>query len=98
MQSKLNNTILIAGDQTVDLPERGTAALLVRQIEIRMVDEIQHLRAELQILPFADAKALQYREVRVDRAWTVAIGSPGIAECIKRRLGERGGVEPLRQL
>ncbi len=56
MQTELNDARLIARDQAVDAPERRIASRLIGQREVRVIQEVQHLGAELQGVAFTDAE------------------------------------------
>src|SRR5260221_3436196 len=98
MQRKLKDPILVARDQAANLPEGRTAALLVGQIEIRVVDEIEHLAAKRQTVILGESKILEQGQVHDRRSRAVAVRPSRIAKSIRSGLGERFRIEPLSEL
>lgn len=94
MQAELDDPGLVASDQTPNLAKRGVAPLQVGEIEIRIVDEVQHLTAKLQAMPFPDQEILENGEIHDDGSRAIARGSAGVSEREVGRLGECHGVEP----
>src|SRR5215207_554153 len=78
-----------------DAPERGRAEEVVGQVQVRVVEEVEELRAQLQAHALAERSVLHERRVDVVITRPRHDVAPGVAE--RARRGEREGrrVEPL---
>jgi hypothetical protein len=55
--------------------------------KVRMIEDIEHLNAELEFRSLFYRKVLEQREVRVNEAWSIEDVSSGIAK--RERCGQR---------
>ena len=91
-----------------DIHESSTAASStrpeVRETEIRMVEDIEELRSELEFKSFTDLKILVNGEIKINQVWTSQDRAFCVAEHVSGRLSgsesgncERSLVEPAVQ-
>src|SRR5688572_26073350 len=82
-----------------DLPEAARFPGDVGRPEVRMVERVEELRAELDVAPRVDGEILRQREVEVGHPWAAHDADAGVAECLRRRAErrERVGIEPAVQ-
>ena len=70
----MDDPVLVAGLERGDAPEGGIAARDVGIGEVRPVQEVQRLAAELELVFFRDTEIAQDGDVHVDRARAVPNG------------------------
>src|SRR6266542_4832849 len=97
IQSALNLPHGGSGSQGRDGAERRAAQARSRLPVVGMVGHVEKLAAELQLESLPDLKVLEQREIEIREARTADGISSGIAiaEGIRRRRHEGGGVEVL---
>ena len=66
-----------------DLSKRTVGQGCIRIVELRVVQEVEELRAELQIDPLGQREHLMGREIDIESAGTNQDVSAGVAECIR---------------
>src|SRR5215471_2088921 len=85
----------------MNLSKRRRADVTVRQSQVRVIEKIKHLSSELKFLTFADADALERREVPIGVARPLYRVASFISELLYGRVWIRSntregiGVEPL---
>ena len=84
----------VAGGQ--DLAEAGRIRCDVRRTEIRVVERVEHLGAELDVAPLAEDESLRQREIEVRQPGPAHDADAGVAERLRRR-AERGEASVLNQ-
>src|SRR5580704_6687497 len=95
MQCHLDDARLVAGLQASHLAEELAPKRSIGIRPIRVVQNVEGLRPELQIGALAQGEVLQQRCIYLRCARTGSECPWSIPECVGRILLERGGVEPL---
>src|SRR5690348_13970023 len=102
LQSELNQARVV--HSIVDDPKRRrsvnvllSAAARTSHIELRMVEEVEEFRSELEVHAFPERKreVLDDREVGVHESRSVERSAGSCAEFSRRRLLKRAGIEPV---
>ena len=78
-----------------DPAEGWGAEEVVRQVEVRVVEEVEGLGPELQINALVKSSVLQKRHVHVLKSRSLQNIPTRISKSTRRRERKRGGVEPL---
>src|SRR5690242_26749 len=89
-QLKLSRIVRFTGDAA----ERATGRIDVRIVPVRVVQNIEHLEAELQGLRFVDSKILAQAHIPGEETGAAQAVAGLNAECAGSGLGEGGFVEP----
>src|SRR5262245_20455726 len=90
LQSKLD--VAVVGRSLRDVPERPGLKGCAGVHEIRMIEDVKHLRPELHFEPLLNGDVLEYREIGIHKSRTVQDISPGITESVKRGSSESGQI------
>lgn len=75
--------------------EIGAAELRVWITERSMVEDIEGLKAQLEILSFEHRDLLDERGIGSDQPWTTSKRPWSISKCVFRSSRKRAGVKPL---
>src|SRR5579884_1245117 len=67
----------------------------VRVAPVRMIGEIERLKAELEVLAFSEIKIFESREIPGDQTWSDQSVAPDVAPGAERLQREGSDVEPL---
>ena len=92
LQAQLDNPPV--SECTIDLAEGGIATLVIRQSEIRPVEEVKKLGAKLNGLLLAPLPILEQRHIKVGKSWTPADSAPGVPQHSISWKDESIGVKP----
>src|SRR5262249_11810408 len=77
------------------LPERSRPESSAHPAELRMVEEVEELRAELQRYLLRQPSLLDEGDVPIVNAWSTHQPTPGVPESAQRWQREHGRCEPL---
>src|SRR5262245_58659390 len=76
-------------------PKRRRAQEIIRQVEVRMIEQIKRLRPELQVESFFQTRRLHQRSIHILESRSFQYVSPGVSKSPESRKRKRRGVEPL---
>src|SRR5262249_42241790 len=92
-QRELNVT-LASSDRAGDLSEVPILPIVVGSRELRRIEQVEALEAELQLNSFLDRKILEERQIQgLSRRSGVGL-QPQVAAGQRRRRAHRAGIEP----
>src|SRR5579859_371115 len=82
------------------LPRRGLIVPDVQAVtpEVRVVDHVEELRAELQLLAFRDPEVLKQRGINIQLARRAEGVAPYISVAPERRIGKSSRIEPVARV
>jgi hypothetical protein len=64
----------------------------IRQSEIRMIEDVEKLRPELQIHPLEKLRIFAHREIHIPETWAIDFIPAQVAEGPRRRIHESIGI------
>src|SRR5678816_1220869 len=91
LHAKLNMSGIPRGSNAT---KRRRPQKIVRQIEVGMIQEIEKLRAQLQVDVFTQSRVLQQRHIHVLISRTIENVSSRVPKSARRRETECSGIEP----